>query len=81
VVTRFAGVHLGLATQTDGGLMVPVIRHAETLDLWACAAAVLRTSEATRNGKATREDLSVHPHTHQSGRIGWHCQHTGHQPP
>ena len=57
-VTRFAAVHLGLATQTQGGLMVPVIRHAETLDLWACAAAVLRTSEAARSGKASREDLS-----------------------
>jgi len=58
VLTRFSGVHLGLATQTDGGLMVPVIRHAETLDLWACAAAVLRVSEAARSGKAAREDLS-----------------------
>ena len=58
VLTRYAAVHLGLATQTDGGLMVPVIRHVETLDLWACAAAVLRTSEAARSGKATREDLS-----------------------
>ena len=38
--------------------MVPVIRHAETLDLWACATAVLRTSEAARSGKASREDLS-----------------------
>ena len=57
-VTRFAAVHLGLATQTQGGLMVPVIRHAETLDLWACAAAVLRTSDAARSGKASREDLS-----------------------
>jgi 2-oxoisovalerate dehydrogenase E2 component (dihydrolipoyl transacylase) len=57
-VTRFAAVHLGLATQTPGGLMVPVIRHAEALDLWACAAAVLRTSEAARSGKASREDLS-----------------------
>ena len=58
VVTRFAAVHLGLATQTNAGLMVPVIRHAETLDLWACAAAVTRTSEAARNGKASREDLN-----------------------
>ena len=57
-VTRFAAVHLGLATQSLGGLMVPVIRHAETLDLWACAAAVLRTSDAARSGKASREDLS-----------------------
>ena len=38
VVTRYAGVHLGVATQTEGGLMVPVLRHAESLDLWACAA-------------------------------------------
>ena len=58
VVTRFAAVHLGLATQTSGGLMVPVIRHAETLDLWACAAEILRLAEAARNGKATREELS-----------------------
>ncbi|MDD2881936.1 MAG: dihydrolipoamide acetyltransferase family protein [Rhodoferax sp.] len=58
VVTRFAAVHLGLATQTAGGLMVPVIRHAETLDLWAAASAVLKVSDAARNGKATRDDLS-----------------------
>ena len=58
VVARFAAVHLGLATQTSGGLMVPVIRHAETLDLWACAAEILRLAEAARNGKATREELS-----------------------
>ncbi|MFZ2814364.1 MAG: dihydrolipoamide acetyltransferase family protein, partial [Rhodoferax sp.] len=56
-VTRFAAVHLGLATQTSGGLMVPVIRHAEALDLWACAAEILRLAEAARNGKATREEL------------------------
>ena len=58
VVTRFAAVHLGLATQTSGGLMVPVIRHAETLDLWACATEILRLAEAARSGKATREELS-----------------------
>jgi 2-oxoisovalerate dehydrogenase E2 component (dihydrolipoyl transacylase) len=58
VVTRYAAVHLGVATQTDGGLMVPVLRHAETHDLWACAAEVLRLSEAARAGKATREELT-----------------------
>jgi 2-oxoisovalerate dehydrogenase E2 component (dihydrolipoyl transacylase) len=57
VVTRFAAVHLGLATQTSGGLMVPVIRHAESLDFWACAKAISQTSEAARTGKASREDL------------------------
>jgi len=58
VATRYGAVHLGLATQTEGGLMVPVIRHAETLDLWACAAEVLRLAEAARSGKAAREELS-----------------------
>jgi 2-oxoisovalerate dehydrogenase E2 component (dihydrolipoyl transacylase) len=58
VVTRSGAVHLGLATQTEGGLMVPVMRHAETLDLWACAAEIVRLAEAARSGKATREELT-----------------------
>ena len=58
VVTRYGAVHLGIATQTDGGLMVPVLHHAETHDLWSAAAEVARLSEAARNGKATREELS-----------------------
>ncbi|MDO8287531.1 MAG: dihydrolipoamide acetyltransferase family protein [Rhodoferax sp.] len=58
VETRFGAVHLGIATQTQGGLMVPVIRHAETLDLWACAAEVLRLSESARSGKASRDELT-----------------------
>jgi 2-oxoisovalerate dehydrogenase E2 component (dihydrolipoyl transacylase) len=40
VVTRHGAVHLGIATQTGNGLMVPVLRHAEALDLWACAAEI-----------------------------------------
>ena len=58
VVTRFAPVHLGGATQTDGGLMVPVLRHAEALDLWACAAGIARVAEGARTGKAARDELS-----------------------
>jgi 2-oxoisovalerate dehydrogenase E2 component (dihydrolipoyl transacylase) len=58
VVTRYAGVHLGVATQTDGGLMVPVLRHAEALDLWACAAGIARVAEGARSGKAARDALS-----------------------
>lgn len=58
VITRYAAVHLGLATQTDGGLMVPVIRHAESLDLWACAAEIKRLADAARSGRAAREELS-----------------------
>lgn len=58
VVTRYAGVHLGVATQTEGGLMVPVLRHAEALDLWACAAGIARVAEGARSGKAARDALS-----------------------
>ncbi|RMX02618.1 2-oxo acid dehydrogenase subunit E2 [Corticibacter populi] len=58
VVTRYEGVHLGIAAQTDAGLVVPVLRHAESLDLWGCAAEVARLAEAARGGQATREELS-----------------------
>ena len=52
------GVHIGIATQTDGGLMVPVVRHAEARDIWGCAAEVARVSTAAREGSATREELA-----------------------
>jgi 2-oxoisovalerate dehydrogenase E2 component (dihydrolipoyl transacylase) len=58
IVTRFAAVHIGIATQTDNGLLVPVVRHAEALDLWASAAEVARLADAARGGKARREELS-----------------------
>ncbi|WP_027995204.1 dihydrolipoamide acetyltransferase family protein [Simplicispira psychrophila] len=58
IVTQYAGVHLGVATQTASGLMVPVLRHAEALDLWACAAGIARVAESARSGKATRGELS-----------------------
>lgn len=58
VVTRYGAVHLGIAAQTESGLMVPVLRHAETLDLWACAAEISRLAEAARAGRAAREELS-----------------------
>ena len=58
VVTRSGAVHLGIATQTDPGLLVPVLRHAETLDLWSCAAEIAKLADAARSGKGTREQLS-----------------------
>ncbi len=58
VVTRFDAVHLGMATQTDAGLMVPVLQHAETLDLWATAAEVSRLASGARTGKSAREELT-----------------------
>ena len=58
VVTRFGAVHIGIATQTEQGLMVPVVRHAETLDLWAAATEVARLAEAARAGRVLRDELS-----------------------
>lgn len=58
VVTRYGAVHLGIATQTDGGLMVPVMRHAEALDIWEMATEITRLSEAAHTGKATRDELT-----------------------
>lgn len=58
VVTQYGAVHLGVAAQTPAGLMVPVVRHAETLDMWSCAAEVARLAEAARAGKAARDELT-----------------------
>ncbi len=58
MVTRYSAVHIGIATQTDGGLMVPVLRHAEARDLWSSAAEIARLAEAARTAKAAREELS-----------------------
>jgi 2-oxoisovalerate dehydrogenase E2 component (dihydrolipoyl transacylase) len=58
VITRHGAVHMGMATQTPNGLMVPVIRNAERRSLWELAAEVLRLSEAARTGKASRDELS-----------------------
>lgn len=57
-LTKYGAVHIGIATQTPGGLMVPVVRNAEARDLWSCAAEVARLAEAARTGKATREELT-----------------------
>jgi 2-oxoisovalerate dehydrogenase E2 component (dihydrolipoyl transacylase) len=58
VVTRYGAVHLGMAAQTDAGLMVPVIRDAQGLNLWQLAREIGRLAEAARKGKATSEELS-----------------------
>ncbi|HMG47669.1 MAG TPA: dihydrolipoamide acetyltransferase family protein [Allosphingosinicella sp.] len=58
VITRSGAVHMGMATQTPNGLMVPVIRDAEARDVWDLAAEILRLAEAARTGKASREELS-----------------------
>ncbi|QUT03999.1 2-oxo acid dehydrogenase subunit E2 [Sphingobium phenoxybenzoativorans] len=58
VVTRHGAVHLGMATQTDAGLMVPVIRDAQNRNVWQLASEIVRLAEAARSGKAKSEELS-----------------------
>lgn len=58
VLTRHGAVHVGIATQTAAGLMVPVLRHAEARDLWSSATEIARLADAARAGRATRDELS-----------------------
>ena len=71
VVTRHEAIHLGIATQTDRGLYVPVVKHVEAMDIWQSAAEMTRVTQATRDGKAGVEDLSGSTFTITSlGRLG-----------
>ncbi len=58
VVTRHGAVHLGMATQTDAGLMVPVIRDAQDKNIWQLATEIARLADAARSGTAKSEELS-----------------------
>ena len=58
VIHRSGAVHMGMATQTDQGLSVTVIRDAGNRSLWDLAAEVKRLADAARAGKASREELS-----------------------
>jgi 2-oxoisovalerate dehydrogenase E2 component (dihydrolipoyl transacylase) len=57
-LVQHGAVHIGIAAQTEHGLVVPVVRHAETLDLWASAAELARLAEVARAGHITRDELS-----------------------
>jgi 2-oxoisovalerate dehydrogenase E2 component (dihydrolipoyl transacylase) len=58
VVTRHGSVQMGVATQTQNGLMVATIRDAQARSVWELAAEIVRLSEAARSGKASREELT-----------------------
>ena len=57
-VTRHGAIHLGMATQTDAGLKVPVIKNAQDRNVWQLAEDIARLSEAARDGSATTDDLT-----------------------
>jgi 2-oxoisovalerate dehydrogenase E2 component (dihydrolipoyl transacylase) len=58
MLTTFEAVHVGIATQTDDGLLVPVVRHVEARDIWDIAAELSRVTDAARDGSASRQELS-----------------------
>jgi 2-oxoisovalerate dehydrogenase E2 component (dihydrolipoyl transacylase) len=58
IVTQYSAIHLGIATQTDRGLFVPVVKHVEAMDIWQSAAEMQRVSGSARNGTASMDDLS-----------------------
>ena len=71
VVSRHEAVHLGIATQTDRGLYVPVVKHVEAQDIWESASQMQRVSQAARDGTASLDELSGSTFTITSlGRMG-----------
>lgn len=71
VITRYEAVHLGVATQTDRGLCVPVVQHLETMDLWQAAREMRRITESARNHSISRDELAGSTFTITSlGRFG-----------
>ena len=71
VVTRHDAVHLGIATQTDRGLYVPVVKHVEAQDIWQSASEMQRVSQAARDGTAGLGELTGSTFTITSlGRMG-----------
>ena len=57
-LTTYEAAHIGVATATENGLVVPVLRHAEAMTVWQMAGEISRLSVAARDGKASREELS-----------------------
>ena len=58
LLVQYEPVNIGIATMTEAGLMVPVVRHCESLDLWQAAAEISRLSQTARSGKAGKDELS-----------------------
>ena len=71
IVSRFGAIHLGIATQTDRGLYVPVVKHVEAQDVWTSATEMQRVSQAARDGTASLDELTGSTFTITSlGRMG-----------
>ena len=70
-INQYAGVHIGVAAQTDKGLMVPVVKHAESMNIWSLAQNMINVSDRAKSGKASREELTGSTITLSSlGKLG-----------
>ena len=78
VVTRHEAVHLGIATQTDRGLYVPVVKHVEAMDVWTAAAEM--ELHKTRDEKQVLMNYRFDIHHHKSWPNGWLEQHRSSKP-
>ncbi len=58
IVHQYGAAHIGMATQTDNGLVVPVLKHCEAKDIWQSAAEIKRLASAARDGTASRDELT-----------------------
>jgi 2-oxoisovalerate dehydrogenase E2 component (dihydrolipoyl transacylase) len=58
IVTRYEAVNIGIATTTDRGLFVPVVKHVEAKTIWETSTELNRVSGAARDGTAELSDLS-----------------------
>ncbi len=58
IATHYEAVHMGIATATPNGLMVPVVKHAESMDIWELASEITRVCNAARDGKGTADELT-----------------------
>ncbi len=56
VIKRY--FNLGVATATEQGLLVPVVKNAEAKTIWQIASEIDRLAQLTRQGKATMDDLT-----------------------
>ncbi len=57
-IIQHRSVHLGIATDTDNGLMVPVIPDADRLGVLEISRHIASVAEAARNRTAGRDQLS-----------------------
>lgn len=71
IVYQYGAAHIGMAAQTPGGLMVPVLKHAESHDVWGLAAESKRLADTARDGSISRDELTGSTITLTSlGRLG-----------